>query len=341
MGKYDKYICTTLEKIELQPGPTKDEKIMLAKEGLRIRLEHVLWLDADVLHGGYYGESAWIWPNNFPNQISQEELERRTTPGPPMFPHYHEYPELLAWWGSNPEDPHDTTTMGMIMGDEEILLESSWVGYIPAKMYHMPTRPDGGKVTDKPVFHWTAGPGMYTRNKDDDPSEQEKGADIPIAGKPKKKTQENRKYFIMGGDQPQRPVKIDYMTEIDPKYWRHLAYIDDTIIPGCEYGCDTMCLLPGNPSKSGVRIMERHTLPYGANITLISMNYDNITDLCAEAELWIGGEKHIIKKNFGAYIPPGVEQGPLIVRNMEKQLFFSICNPVGEGIKKFPGGAAA
>ena len=96
MGIYDKNICTTLEKIELQPGPTKAEKEMLAREGLRIRMDHVLWLDEDTVAGGYYGESAWIWPNSFPNQISQEELERRTTPGPPMFPHYHEFPELSS-----------------------------------------------------------------------------------------------------------------------------------------------------------------------------------------------------------------------------------------------------
>ena len=77
MGKYDKHICTTLEKIELQPGPTKEEKIMLANEGRRIMMDHVLWLDSDVLAGGYYGESAWIWPGSYPNQISQEELAKK------------------------------------------------------------------------------------------------------------------------------------------------------------------------------------------------------------------------------------------------------------------------
>ena len=338
MGNYDKHICTTLERIELQPGPTKEEKIMLANEGRRIMMDHVLWLDADVLAGGYYGESAWIWPGSYPNQISQEELAKRTTPGPPMFPHYHEFPELLSWWGSDPDNPDDTSTMGMVMGDEEILLDGSWVGYIPAKMYHMPTRVADGRVTGKPVFHWTAGPGMYTRDKDDDHDEEEKDADIPVPGQPKKDTQENKKYFVMGGDQKEPPAKLDYMSDSDPKYYRHLVYIDETVVPDCEYGCNTMFLLPGNPSKAGIRIMEPHTLPYGTNITLVSLNYADVTDLRGEAELWIGGEKHIIKKNFGAYSPPGIEQGPLIVRNVEKQLFFSKCNPVGKGIEKFPGG---
>ena len=68
------------------------------------------------------------------------------------------------------------------------------------------------------------------------------------------------------------------------------------------------------------------------------MNYEDITDLSAEAELWIGGEKKIINKCFGAYIPPNVEQGPLIVRNIRKQVFFMMSYPVGKGIKKYPGG---
>jgi hypothetical protein len=68
------------------------------------------------------------------------------------------------------------------------------------------------------------------------------------------------------------------------------------------------------------------------------MNYEDITDLRAEVEFWIGGEKHIINKSFGAYIPPNVEQGPMIIRNIKKQIFFMLSYPIGEGIKKYRGG---
>jgi hypothetical protein len=110
------------------------------------------------------------------------------------------------------------------------------------------------------------------------------------------------------------------------------------VIPGAEFGCDTMWLLPGEKSKAGQRLMEEHALPHGTSLTLTAMNYEDITDLCAEAELWIGGEKHVINKSFGAYIPPGVSQGPLIVRNITRQIFFMMTWPVGEGIKKYRGG---
>lgn len=338
MGEFEKYICTTLEKIHLQPGPTPEEKIMLAKEGLRIQMENMLWLDSDVLPGGYYGEAAWVWPKTYPNQISDEELKRRTTENAPMAPHYHEFPELLSWCGSNPDDPEDITSMIMLMGDEEIHLEGSWVAYCPAGMYHMPETLTNKKVSSNPVYHWTSGPGMYGWGDNDTKTEHTPVGEPPIFGSPRKSTNENLKYFVMVGDQKETPVKIDFMTDLDTRYHRHLAYIDETIVPGCEFGCNAKFLLPGFPSKEGMRIMEPHTLPYGTTITMVALNYEALRELGATAELWIGGEKHLITSSFGAYIPPGVEQGPLIVRNMEKQLFFMTSNPVGEGIKKFPGG---
>jgi hypothetical protein len=254
-----------------------------------------------------------------------------------MFPHVHQFPELLSWWGSDPDNPEDTTSMSMIMGDEELQLDNSWVAYIPAGMYHMPGRVPGGKQTHLPVYHWTFGPGTYTRDPDEAPGSPGVDADIPIPGSPKSNTQENLKYFVLGGQQKdiKRP---DFMRELDPRYAKDLAYIDETVIPEAELGCDTRCLLPGDAAESGMVIFDPHTVPYGTSITLVSMNYDDITDLCAEAELWIGGEKHVIRKNFGAYIPPGIEQGPFIVRNLSKKLFLMMSFPVGEGIKKYPGG---
>ena len=143
--------------------------------------------------------------------------------------------------------------------------------------------------------------------------------------------------FIIYGNEPgvKRPA---YMRQTDPRYSRPVAYIDEKVIPSAEFGCDTMWLLPGEKSKAGQLLMDKHTLPHGTSITLTAMNYEDITDLCAEAELWIGGEKHIINKSFGAYIPPDIEQGPLVVRNITRQIFFNITRPVGEGVKKYRGG---
>jgi len=298
MGKYDKYICTTLQKRHMLPGPTPEERDKIAAEGYRLGMEHVLWIDDEVIPGAYYGESTWLWPSSYPNVMPFAEAMKRITNPTPMFPHAHDFPELLSWWGTDPDNPDDTTTMGMLMADEEIRVDRSWIAYVPAGMLHMPTQ-IAGKVTSRPVCHWTSGPGgVYTREKD------------------------------------KRP---DYMCETDPKYTRPIAVVDEVVIPGAEFGCETMWLLPGEKSKAGQLMMKAHTQPHGTSIVFSALNFKDVTDLCAEVELWIGGEKHTINRSFGAYIPPDVEQGPVIIRNITQQIFFMISYPIGEGIKKYSG----
>ena len=51
MGQYDKYICTTLEKRHLLPGPTPEQRDRLADQGKRISMEHLHWIDEEVIPG--------------------------------------------------------------------------------------------------------------------------------------------------------------------------------------------------------------------------------------------------------------------------------------------------
>jgi hypothetical protein len=341
MGKYDKYIITKLYKREELPGPTPKQRDILADEGWRIGMEHTLWVDSDVIPGAYYGESTWIWPRSYPHQIDPAALNKRFDNAKPMFPHAHDFPELLSWWGTDPDHPEDTGSMGMIMDDEEIQLDRSWLCYIPAGMPHMPTRGQaGGKMATKPVLHWTAGPGAYTREADEKTKEAAHKKDaIPPAPKADIKrgpNLKNAKYFVY--DYKKGVKRADYMKVTDTKYTRPVNYIDNSIIPSAEFGCDNWWLLPGDKSKSGHLIMDKRTLNHGTTINLTTMNYDDITDLCAEAELWIGGEKHIINKAFGAFIPQGVEAGPFIVRDVKQQMFLEFAYPIGDGIKKYKGG---
>jgi hypothetical protein len=336
MGKYDKYICTTLQKRDQLPGPNPAERDKLAAAGKRISMEHILWIDKEVIPGAYYGETTFIWPSNYPGQIGWEEQMKLPTNDKPMFPHSHDFPELLSWWGTDPDHPEDFTPGGMIMDDEVVPLESSWVAYIPAGMLHMPTmgRP-GGKRTNLPVCHWTSGPGFYNREKD---HSQQEGKQKPIPKMGDKPVSE-LKYAknMVYGTKPNANRKY-YMLPYDPKYVKPMAFVDDVVVPGCEFGCETLWLLPGDKSKAGYQMMKERTVSHGTSIVFNAMNYDDITDLRAEVELWIGGEKHIINKNFGAYIPPDVKAGPMIIRNIQKQIFFMISYPVGLGITKWRGG---
>jgi hypothetical protein len=336
MGKYDNLICTKLYKRENLPGPTPEQRDELAKEGLRISMEHVLWIDSDVIPGAYYGESTWIWPPSYPHQISYADLAKRYPKNQkPMFPHDHNFPELLSWWGTDPDHPENTGSMGMLMDDEDIPLDGSWVAYVPAHMKHMPTRGTGKKVAAIPVCHWTSGPGgMYDREKEGEEAKKQQQESMPANIK-KTGPFKYEKYIV--NSYKKNVKRPSFMRDTDPQYMRGVAYIDNDVIPDAEFGCDTQWLLPGDKSPKGQQMMVEHSVPHGTSFTFTAMNYDDITDLCAEVEFWIGGEKHIINKSFGAYIPPDVKQGPLIIRNIKKQIFFMMSYPIGAGVKKYSG----
>lgn len=334
MGQYDKYICTKLHKRDMLPGPNPAEIDKLHAAGKRISMEHILWIDRDIIPGAYYGETTYIWPYSYPGVISMEEQMKLPTNDKPMFPHAHDFPELLSWWSTNPDNPEDNNSMGMIMGDEHIPLEKSWVAYIPAGMIHMPTRGSGAKRTDRPVCHWTSGPGYYTREHESKEAKKDPMKfEVPKPGEPG--TMKNEKYFVYGTKPGQ--ARRYYMLPYDPKYVKPAALVDDTVVPGCEFGCETLWLLPGDKSKAGFNMMKEHTASHGTSIVFNAMNFDDITDLRAEVELYIGGEKHVIDKNFGAYIPPDTRVGPMVVRNIEKQIFFMISYPVGLGVTRWRG----
>lgn len=339
MGQYEKYICTTLQKRHLLPPPSPEQRDELTAAGRRIPMEHVHWIDEDVIPGAYYGETTWMWPPEWPNQTMWEKLAEEGYSTPNMFPHAHGFPELLSWWGANPEDPTDIGPMGMQIGDEIIPLETSWVAYIPADLPHMPVFYSGmrSQIHPRPTLHWTSGPGgVYTMGDDDTEGHAEEMQTGGPEGHMVDPAASKYARYLVTGVAPgiERP---SFMRPLDPVYCRPMAYIDETVIPDAEFGCDARWLLPGGGAGGHV-IMDEHTLPHGSTVACVAHNYDDLTDLCAEAELWIGGEKHVVTKGFWAYIPPDVSQGPLIVRNITKPVALIMSWPMGAGVEKYRGG---
>ncbi|MCX8032736.1 MAG: hypothetical protein N3B14_05035 [Thermoleophilia bacterium] len=339
MGQFDKYICTTLQKQHLLPGPTPEQRRQLAAQGKRISMEHVHWIDHDVIPGAYYGETTWIWPPDYPNQVTWEDLAKLGYQTPTMFPHVHDFPELLSWWGTDPDDPSKTDPTAIQMGDEIIPLPSSWVAYVPAGLPHMPVFSGGvtGHHFSRPTVHWTSGPGgVYTREKDEKTKQaEEEQKEPPVARHVDPAESKYARYVVFGT--PPDVKRPEYMRPLDPEYVRPAAYIDETVIPDAEFGCDTRWYLPTKETRAELVIMDEHAVPHGTSLAMLGLNYEDITDLCAEVELWIGGEKHVITKSFFAYIPPNVSQGPLIIRDIRKQVFFLMSQPIGVGVEKYRG----
>jgi len=118
----------------------------------------------------------------------------------------------------------------------------------------------------------------------------------------------------------------------DPKTTQRLAYIDEETVAGAEFGCENFWLLPGGAAER--KVMDKNKQPYDRFFGFYAYNYENVRDLCAEMEVYIGGEKHVVKKSGAMFIPANLEVGPLVFRNITKPIFFTIEFPCGEGLNK-------
>jgi len=150
-SKYGKYIVTELKQnIEL-PGFRRGQEIGQGLvDGVRRRMEHVIWMDSEVVPGSFYSECVWFWPGQMPPPGE--------TGGPPA--HTHPFDEVITFFGTNFEDPHDLGgEIELWLEDEKFVLTKSFLAYVPAGMRHCPL-----KIlrVDRPIFHFTLSPAkMY------------------------------------------------------------------------------------------------------------------------------------------------------------------------------------
>ena len=128
----------------------------------------------------------------------------------------------------------------------------------------------------------------------------------------------NAKYAIdYAKPNPSYPA---FRPPVDPKAVKPVVTVDDQTVPGAEFYCDTNWILPGQEKE--IRLAESHTHKFGEMLGFYGFNYDNIQDLGAEIEIVIDGETNILDRSFAAYVPPGVQHGPIIVRNVQRPIFF-------------------
>jgi len=164
-SKYGKYICTELKKnIEL-PGYRAGEREMLGQGtvgGKRRFMEHMLWLDKNVLPDAFYCEAVWFWPQAMKDMLPRRPLTpEEEKKNPVLAPHSHPFPELLSYFGTNPDDPSDLG--GIVefwLEDEKYVFDKSFVVYIPEGVTHCPLRT---LKIERPMFHFTTGPGQLYR----------------------------------------------------------------------------------------------------------------------------------------------------------------------------------
>jgi hypothetical protein len=156
-SKYGKYISTHLKpNIKLpdfRSGLTPVGQGPL--DGRHRYMEHIFWLDKEVFPfpESFYSEIVWFWPQARTEIVTPEEARRR--PGVP--PHSHPFPEVLCYMGTDLNDPYNLNgEIELWLGDEQFNLTRSFLCYIPSGMKHCPLK---HIRMDKPLFHFTMGPG--------------------------------------------------------------------------------------------------------------------------------------------------------------------------------------
>ena len=124
--KYQKYILTDL-KIPEDAQKRADE---YAKRATRI-----LWLEDFVIKGTPSIICSWYW----------KATEKEGTPS-----HVHDFDEVIGFFGSDPQNPHDLGgEVEFWMEDEKYILTKSCLIFAPKGLRHCPLRVIR---VDRPIF---------------------------------------------------------------------------------------------------------------------------------------------------------------------------------------------
>jgi hypothetical protein len=149
-SKYGKYIVSEL-KHPASEAPW-NPPVSSAGKG---RGGRVLYLDSELIPGAFYMECVWVMPRP---ALSEKEVEAAKAVSPKA--HTHDYDEVIAFFGTNHDDPYDLgAEVELWLGDEKHIITKTSLVFIPAGLKHSPLV---FRRVDHPVFHYTTGPGkMY------------------------------------------------------------------------------------------------------------------------------------------------------------------------------------
>jgi hypothetical protein len=100
-----------------------------------------------------------------------------------------------------------------------------------------------------------------------------------------------------------------------------LISLDSEVIEGAFF-LDIAWFWPGDwpKYKSDEGTLKTHTHEYDEAIAYIGTSEEDPHDLGGEIELWIDGKQNIIDKSFVAFLPAGVEHGPLTIKKIDKPI---------------------
>jgi hypothetical protein len=104
--------------------------------------------------------------------------------------------------------------------------------------------------------------------------------------------------------------------------FREIPYYTGKSIVAHNGELDADCSIGYHCISKPISFDEPHSHDFPEMLCFFGGDARNITDLGAEIEFTIGGEKHLIKTASVVSIPPKVKHCPIIIRNVEKPIVF-------------------
>jgi hypothetical protein len=110
-----------------------------------------------------------------------------------------------------------------------------------------------------------------------------------------------------------------------------VLYMDSSIVPGsfymeCVWVMPRPQLIADATDKTKKTGTELHTHDYDEVIAFFGTDLNDPYELGAEAELWLGDEKHIITKTSLAFIPAGLKHALYFLR-VDRPVFHYTTGP--------------
>ena len=272
--------------------------------------DRILYIDSNVFPGAFQMNTVW-YHDPLPEGGRNE--------------HTHDFPELLGYYSSDPNDPDDLgAEVEFTIGGERHLLTKSTMIFIPPGVRHLPM---AIRNIRRPILHFGVclNP-EYAATDTDGPAKGAGAADAP-AGKGNGSGEvilndggEYGKYIIQKVHEPAHmtPEK----QESYRKFARRIMYMDTHVVPGA-FQMNSSWYFGPTPDGPG---HGEHTHDSVELIGFLSSDPDDRENLGAEVEFTIEGEKHLLNKSTMIYVPEGMRHLPMDVRNVKRPIFhFSIC----------------
>ncbi len=293
--QYSKYIIT-------DAGPETPLMYKHLEEAARrgkssIKFTHLLSVDENRIKDFFYVDAGWLWSGSLEDAVDEA--------------HSHAFDEVMAFVGSNRDDPHDLGgEINIWLNNEKKSLTRSCLIFLPAGTVHGPLQ---FKRIDRPVFSGTiALTGKYSRMTEDQ-------ASIPQS--PYAIITETKARFTVaasGGNTPPPPPP-------NPKLKSsRILHLEDDMAKGSFY-VDFVWIYEGD----GGAPAPEHNHERVELIAMVGSDPQHPHDLGGAMSIVLGDEDHVLTKSNFVCIPKGLKHCPWKFIGIKKPTLVFTAGPSG------------